>query len=472
MKNRLLALLLLAAPALSLRALDHDKWLADFRQVLEAMSSHYANLDSAIDDRKMDLPALRKRTEDRLRAVKDDAQAREAIDAFLAEFGDGHVRMVWPAAAPATDGEPAKARPLCERLGYETRPPRGTDFTSLPEFRAMDHAWFPGGVLRLDAQRQAGIIRLRLFSEQAHGADPCTAALEALGIAPDAAECDGMCAYRIQLAAGDVLTASLAGRAEELRKAGATMLVLDLSGNGGGSDWVEPAIRTLSPKPLQAARLGFVKHPHWVTQIRDRIGEIEYDQQSNDLAMLKDAHRSLRAGLERAGETCDRMGVWNDPPQRPRCSLLVSDLLYASGSLPYAKPGSIPETFHSRAVLFKPTHYTYTESANTLPLIVLVDSGTASASEQAVSMLQDAKAAVIAGTPTRGAGCGHTNGGIDTLLKNSGATLKLPDCVRFRKDGSNEVVGITPDVVVPWRFFDSPAQRARKVLSVLRQTAR
>jgi len=34
-------------------------WLEDFHQLLRQMSSHYANLDWAIEERRMDLPKLR-----------------------------------------------------------------------------------------------------------------------------------------------------------------------------------------------------------------------------------------------------------------------------------------------------------------------------------------------------------------------------------------------------------------------------
>lgn len=47
------------------------------------------------------------------------------------------------------------------------------------------------------------------------------------------------------------------------------------------------------------------------------------------------------------------------------------------------------------------------------------------------AVLQDNKAAVIFGARTGGTGCGHTDGGTPTTLKNSGAVPKLPDCVRF-----------------------------------------
>jgi len=55
-----------------------------------------------------------------------------------------------------------------------------------------------------------------------------------------------------------------------------------------------------------------------------------------------------------------------------------------------------------------------------------------SAAEEFAAVLQDKGAAVIMGTCTGGAGCGHTNGGTPTTLTNSRAVLQLPDCVRFR----------------------------------------
>jgi C-terminal processing protease CtpA/Prc len=104
---------------------------------------------------------------------------------------------------------------------------------------------------------------------------------------------------------------------------------------------------------------------------------------------------------------------------------------------------------------------------NRLPLYLLVDGLTASASELFAAMLRDNNAARLIGTSTLGAGCGHTNGGIAATLKNSGSSLKLPDCIRLRGDGSNEVLGIVPDVLVPWRSRDSKHQRAMKTVRAL-----
>ena len=98
---------------------------------------------------------------------------------------------------------------------------------------------------------------------------------------------------------------------------------------------------------------------------------------------------------------------------------------------------------------------------------MLVDRYSASASEYFVAMLKDNKAATIIGETTLGAGCGHTNGGVWATLKNSGGKLSLPDCARFRADGTNEITGIIPDILVPWSPSDSAYQRAAKTKKAL-----
>ena len=55
------------------------------------MSSHYANVEWAVDQRGMELPRLRAETEDALRQAKDDAEARRILERFVDAFGDGHL---------------------------------------------------------------------------------------------------------------------------------------------------------------------------------------------------------------------------------------------------------------------------------------------------------------------------------------------------------------------------------------------
>jgi hypothetical protein len=48
----------------------------------------------------------------------------------------------------------------------------------------------------------------------------------------------------------------------------------------------------------------------------------------------------------------------------------------------------------------------------------------------------------------------------------------MPDCVRLRADGSNEVAGITPDILVPWANRDSEYQRVNKLVTTLETNLR
>jgi C-terminal processing protease CtpA/Prc len=98
-----------------------------------------------------------------------------------------------------------------------------------------------------------------------------------------------------------------------------------------------------------------------------------------------------------------------------------------------------------------------------------VDGGTGSASEQFAAVLQDNKAAVIFGAPTAGAGCGHTNGGTPTTLTHSEGILELPDCARIRRDGSNEVGGIDPDILIGFRTTDGMRRKGLRVAPALSQ---
>ena len=57
------------------------------------MSSHYANVEWAVDQRGMELPRLRAETEDALRQARDDAEARRILERFVDALGDGHLEI-------------------------------------------------------------------------------------------------------------------------------------------------------------------------------------------------------------------------------------------------------------------------------------------------------------------------------------------------------------------------------------------
>jgi hypothetical protein len=446
-------------------AFDPAPWLEDFHQLFSEMSAHYANLEWAVEERKMDLPQLRAQTEASLRAAHDEADARRIISKFIERFGDGHLEIRWPKAHPQSSNTPPDTpQNLCARLGYNARLSPGLDFSPLPSFTSLngeEAKLYPGGLLKLATGRIVGVLRIGLFSEHAFP-EFCEQAARKLSVAENS-ECDESCSDNLELETANLATAALVRRANALRQAGATALLVDITHNGGGSNWVEAPPRALSSVPLGDSRFAFIKHEHWTKQLQERLAEIQSDirQGAGPRPVLEDALAKMQKAVEESKQSCNRMEVWETG--KLNCSLLVKGLLYTAGVLGYAKPGSFA-ALESRTVLFHPIRYFYTEDRNRLPLYVVVDRNTWSAAEYFAAILQDNHAATILGELTGGAGCGYTEGGIPTTLKNSGAAVKMPDCVRLRADGSDEVNGITPDVLVPWAERDSEYQRVNKLL--------
>ena len=410
------------------------------------MSVHYANLDWAVADRRMDLPRLRLDTEAKLRDAADESGARRILDKFLASFGDGHLEIQWPKSGAQPKPATTASQSLCGRMGYESRLHPGLDFSVLPEFSTQntpEERLFPGGLLRLQNGTAMGIVRIGLFSEHSYP-EICEQAAHDLHL-PENDACDGKCADQLELATANLLTAALVRRAEALSAAGATALLIDITRNGGGSDWAEVPPRVLSSVPLHESARAFIRHEHWTKQLQDRLLQVQSDikNHAGSKASLEGEASALEKATDESKQPCNRTSVWDTG--KLSCSLLVTE------------PA---RTVH-------PSRYTYPSNPKPLPLYVVVDRDTWSAAEYFAAVLQDNHAATIVGETTGGAGCGYTNGGIPAKLKNSGAPLKMPDCVRFRADGSNEVNGITPDLLLPWSGHDSDFQRVKKLLAAL-----
>jgi hypothetical protein len=450
---------------------DREKWLADFHQLLDEMSSHYANLEWAVSDRHMDLPTLRVQTEKLIREAQDAEQEHRIFQKFLDAFGDGHVSISWQSNGEPERANSSAAAPLCDRLGYASHNRAGVNFSLLPGFQLVEDAdanLFPGGVLHMLNGPVYGVIRIASFGEHSfpQACEEAVKQIQLSGADRESCKPHSNCEHRVENAAANTLLRALERRIDALRKAGAQRMIVDITDNGGGSNWVEPVVRTLSPVPLNDRCVSFIKHPHWTQELEERLKDIQEDLQRKDAPkeVLTAVAKTLQESIILSKESCDRSSVWTSG--NFSCTLLVSGKFYFSGMLPYTKPGSFPG-MSSRSILFHSLDYDYHEGVNSLPLLVLINAHTWSSAEYFASILQGNKAAKILGQLTGGAGCGYTNGGIPTVLKNSGAHVKLPDCVRWTADGTNENAGVTPDVWVPWANRDSPYQQARKLELVL-----
>ncbi|HEX9508035.1 MAG TPA: hypothetical protein VF947_06485, partial [Myxococcales bacterium] len=255
--------------------------MRDFRQLIDEMSSHYANLEWAVKERHMDLARLRSETEARILGARNGEEERRIFRDFAAAFGDGHLKITWPDEnqAPAASAPPdggSDGGSLCARLGYTVRGRTGLDFSPLQGFRPLpdaDQSGFPGGILRLPAGNAVGVLRISLFSEKAFP-DACAAAVVELSL-PEGESCEGDCADQLERTTGDILLRRLEARIDALRRAGATSLLVDITGNGGGSDWVDPVARSLAPVALREPRMAFIRHAHWTRNLENMLADVE-----------------------------------------------------------------------------------------------------------------------------------------------------------------------------------------------------
>ncbi|MBN8502962.1 MAG: hypothetical protein J0L58_00670 [Burkholderiales bacterium] len=437
------------------QAIDTKQWLADHAQLKAAMAAGYANLDSLKAGRRLDLAAWDRRTLEALEQARSDREAKQALEALLQAFGDGHLRLLPPAPAALSV---EKARPTepapqsCSDLGYRKarmRAPALADLDAYTPLGSADDALFPAGVLRLDAERQLGVIRIAAFGEDAYLA-LCERQL------PAPKPCDRACATEVWKGVGRELSEALARQVAALQARQVAALLIDLTGNGGGTEWVETAARIVAGPQLASPRLGFVRHPHWVKRLETRLEALRADLERPDLAeplraLLISAQTQVQAALNQARQPCDRSGIWQG---EAACESLASAELFTTGHLA-VRPSLDLQGLRSARSLFSPPYAPEPEIGFRGRLAVLVDRRTASAAEQFAAMLKDGAGALLLGERTLGAGCGYTAGGIQTVLSHSGLRLRMPDCARLRKDGSNEVLGVAPDLTLPAQRFDA-----------------
>ncbi len=236
----LIALVLLAASA-DVLTYDPQPWLADYTRLKRDMAQGYANLDWAVAHRGLDLPALDRETTARLENAQSRVRAFVALRDFVQGFNDPHFRMkpgqrpiptASPLAGSAVAGEPvdAPAGADCEAAGYEEddhafRFP----FAQMAGWKAIRDGDFPSGLLG-----DIGVLRIAQFGE-----DRYLAACQAV-FKPNVGD------RALQLAVRARQQALLRETIAELRAKGVRRLLVDVSGNGGGSEWVSDVIALMT----------------------------------------------------------------------------------------------------------------------------------------------------------------------------------------------------------------------------------
>jgi hypothetical protein len=465
------------------RPYDPEPWLADLATLEAGADAAFANLEWHLAH-GVDPVALHRRTDSAIRHARSGREARAALRRFAAAFHDGHFAVVrpmpgWVRAARdrwrgRTDAAPTAAmsgEQACAAIGYVDDAADASLLARAPGYRTLAAGAFEAGVITGHGGPVVGVVRIGSFGVDRFRA-VCARAWPRVRDSLAHPACDAGCQQAMRIATGNALLADLRRSIEAVRAAGAEHLVVDLTGNGGGSEWVDPAARQFSARPLQGQDVGFVRHPHWRASFEEdvRVADSALGDSSTD-AELRPALASARLLLDSAladiATPCDRSAHWRAGLAGVTCRQLVTGRRYTTGAVRYLEAGLRDRP--GAELLFWPASYDFVEGAWDGPLALLVDGRTASASEQFVALLRDAKGGVVVGSRTTGAGCGMTNGGIPLTLPHSGLEVRMPDCARLRMDGTNEVAGITPDMDAGWADEDDDAVRADKALAALRR---
>jgi len=177
-----------------------------------------------------------------------------------------------------------------------------------------------------------------------------------------------------------------------------------------------------------------------ITQFQEHSGE-------NLVAALNDLGAQNNGALK--GLVLD---LRNDPGGLLNTAVSVSGAFLKPGELVVYTDGRIEDAkmrlTNSRENYLRPGEADYLKNlpawAKTVPLVVLVNGGSASASEIVAGALQDHKRALIVGTQSFG------KGSVQTILPlNNGTAIKLTTARYFTPGGrSIQAKGITPDIPV------------------------
>lgn len=417
---------------------DRKKWIEDFDYIEKSMSEAYPNFD-AYEAKKLSLLDLDKITREKLTNSNSDAESLQILENFIKQFGDGHLRLKKVQHSTVAKDDSVKSingsmpgLEVCKKLmdaGY-----KNFNF----QFPMPMHLGFTKPIIYGDVfqtsilsigQQKIGFLRISSFGQ---GNYPDLCADEWHKFQKPGQSCDKECQENfIYIVLAKRLLKELEGAVESLNVANVSSLVVDLSGNGGGTDWVSAAIRMLTNKPIKCGQFGFIKHPHWVKIFNEQKEEIlTVLQKTSDTKIknkLNQKISTIESDLQEARKSCDRSSIWTEKV-KPKCSLVVKKIVSD------CKPS---DEYQFREGLFRKR------------LFILVDQGTASAAEDMASRLKESRAATILGSNTLGSGCGYVNDPIPFILPNSGMKLVMPNCVRYSRKGVNEVLGVEPDVQLP-----------------------
>lgn len=238
---------------------DATEWQVDYARLKRDMARGYANLDWMVEHRKLDLPAIDRETTTAIDNAHSRVRAFLAIRLFVQRFKDPHLRLVFERGErPLADPLPlvtAASVAVAEQTTFVDRPAGGScgnagyeegrhafvfPFERIPGFRSVGGGDFPTAMIG-----DTGVLRIAQLGE-----DQYLSACESVYRA-------GIGERALKLEVRKLQQSRLRAAIAELQAQGASRLLVDITGNGGGTEWVREAIALMTDLPLDrdAARL-------------------------------------------------------------------------------------------------------------------------------------------------------------------------------------------------------------------------
>lgn len=278
-----LCLATLSLPS-AVAAYDKPAWQADYSRLKVALAQDYANIDWQVDHRGFNLASADRAISAMLDSATDDTAATLAMVKLVEAFDDPHLQLE---AGPPPDSAtlvprssdsagPAPQTSICSDAHYvDGRAQTRLPYTAAPQWTQVSAAPFHAGLIG-----DTGIVRIPSFDEKRYRS-ACIAAAK-----------PGMTGRELQLATRAELNRQLRALTGQLRSKGMKRLVIDLSRNGGGSEWSSEAITIFVAGQLR------------------------------------------RNAPRRTGPICDRTSIWKG--EKPACSIYAGD---ATAETIEASPG-------------------------------------------------------------------------------------------------------------------------------------
>ncbi len=462
------------ATTLGAKRLERDAaWRRDLDELVAYLATDYANLQWQVRAGRVDVVALYAQADTALRMARTVRQAQRAIRRFVAGFADGHLRVESAGDGEGTLTEPERlgeADVTCRRWGYAQE--RGNSVLSAyPGYRSLPAgpSGFARGRVEVDGLRLA-VLRVSTFGLGPHG-DACRAAFPVARQHVVGGWCGDECRSAHRRATNDTIAERFRVDLQGL-VSDSDVLLVDIRGNGGGTEWATLAARVLSARPIGGAAVGLVPTPPHRRALQDRMAVMDSLVSTLPAGAWRDSVTAVRARIADAarGPWCDASGIWRTGPTGDCHALMHAT--WTSGLMPV-----LPQTMREapgvelvvdRAVADR------TPGVWSGPLYLLTDGGTASASEEFAAALVDYAGGRTVGQRTHGAGCGFTHRARTLRLPATGLVVRAPDCTRYRRDGAPEGLGVSPDIALDtpgrWRGRTYAHRVVRSVLEDYRST--